>query len=555
MSDVQQLLRAYDRVLRRADSEGAIAWVRSRPPLEQEPLQRYKCLPRPTFLLRFFVLWHVDRATQELHRRLSRHGAIGELSPEEAADKDAVQVFRESLPPVRFRTTVALLLVAAIVFGQVAMQHAGSVLSAIPILQDVEEVRTFEVGEDPSDEDQPAVPLRKEATRLIERIANSISTDVAGIGKALGALGDSRLIDIGLVLAGLRFAVYVVSRPFLPAFRLKRLLFNLGDDIDVWRSKTTARWHVPRRTGVYRREDAVFAALGARPPSEPPIDLIIPALLCLSLPLTLGAYVISRAPTVVHGWYPPWIGWNYAIEIGGVLLAMALSRLAWLWLIFKRRTEKLAFTPPQVLELERARYVSVRDPLLVGFFAFFVPYYVMVWWYLVNRDLRRLGKHRSTSGLGRWPILSLFAFSPTGRALTLPVLVSAVRGARRLDRAEQAVTPSRRPKWGGRWTIVALLAAGLLLIELPITGTVALLSPLNDFLYLLAWRTDLPFEPLPSLALILISSAAVVGYFQHRLNSVWRHVGHPIPEGPEQSQVAVPAAKDEPPRERLAGAV
>lgn len=232
-----------------------------------------------------------------------------------------------------------------------------------------------------------------------------------------------------------------------------------------------------------------------------------------------------------------------------------MSRLAWLLLTFRRRSGKLAFTSPQLFELGRAQYVSVRDPLLVGFFAFLVPYYVMVWWYLVNRDLHRLGQHKNASGLGRWPILSLLAFSPTGRAWALPALVSAVRGARRLDRAERAFTAPRRPKWGGRWTVVALLAAGLLLIELPVTGTVALLSPLTDFLYLLVWRSDLPFEPLPNLALILISSAAVVGYFQHRLNGVWRHVGDPVPEGPEQPEFAAPAAKEERPRKRLASAV
>ncbi len=537
--EVLDLLAAYDRVLAASEREPLIAWVRVAPQRSVARRWRVERLPRPTWFLRFFVLWHITNATDELSRRLARRAALLDVSDREIADKAAVETFRSGIPPVHLRTALALVIVAAVVLGRLALQHASTVLSAVPAFQNLEQYRNFGKADlFTNAKPPPAVPVSAEAAKLFDRISDSVGPDVSALGKTLDALAGAHIIDIALLAVGLLFAVYVVARPVMPAFRMKRLLFNLDDQTEAWRVTTTARWHVSRRIGIYSREDRVFGALGGSRRRELPFDLIIPALLCCSLPLALGAFVLSRATSAVYGIYLPWIQWDYALEMGCVLLLVAGARLGWLLRTWCSRRQGQRATPryPCQIELGDGCRLTVRDPLQVGAFALLVPYYTMTWWFLFNRCLCRMGTSGEIPSLGRRPSFSLLAFSPIGRNLLLPAAISFIRGIRRLRRAERARFVSVRSPSLRHQEAIGLAVVGVLLLELPLSGADMLLYPLPQLVgyFFRQWRVWIPLDIWLGFGLASALSAVTLGYLQSRLNSVMLQAGNPVPEGPER---------------------
>jgi hypothetical protein len=81
------------------------------------------------------VLVHVAAATQSIHRRLSTKVALGDATATDIADREAVEAFRAGLPAIRTRTLIGLLILATIVFGRLALEHASGALSAVPAIQ------------------------------------------------------------------------------------------------------------------------------------------------------------------------------------------------------------------------------------------------------------------------------------------------------------------------------------------------------------------------------------------------------------------------------------
>jgi hypothetical protein len=218
--------------------------------------------------------------------------------------------------------------------------------------------------------------LRRDAQELVDRVSDAVGTDTTSVRKTLDALGGASPLDVALVLVGFLFALYVVLRPFMPGFRLKRMLFNLDSNARAMRSSTTARWHVQLRTGVYAREDQVFARLGGRAPRELPFDLAVRGLLCLSLPTALGVYFVARGVGAPY-FFPPALLFYFdsTFRIGCLLLLVATFRLAWLIRAWQRRNGRRAPTAFEAGLGDGAR-AGVRDPLLVGALAFLVPYYL-----------------------------------------------------------------------------------------------------------------------------------------------------------------------------------
>jgi hypothetical protein len=304
-SEVRALLIAYDRALAAARREGALAWVRARPPRSARGDWLWQ-LPRPTWFLQFFVVWHLDRTTRALQGTLSRRVGTGTATEVDMKDREAVEIYRSGLPPLRSKTLIVLLVIATVTFGRLALEHAGAVLSAVPVLQDVRDYRQAFNEEDSSRDPvrpQAAIEVREQAAKLIDDVGDAIGTDVSSVGKTLDAFIGASPVDVLLVLAGTLFALYAVTRPFMPAFRIKRLLLNLAYD-PAARPYTTARWHVQQATGIYESERAIFARFGESAPREPALDLWIPALLWGSLPTALGIYLIVTAVSpVVDVWW------------------------------------------------------------------------------------------------------------------------------------------------------------------------------------------------------------------------------------------------------------
>jgi len=134
-TDVVELLRAYDRVLAAAEREPLLAWVRTVPPSEFSRRLPVAGLPRPTFLLRFFVHWHITSAVDALSRLLARRIALRDASDQDIADREAVTAFRAGLPPAHVRTKAAIFVLAVLTLGRLVLGHATAVLSDVPAFQ------------------------------------------------------------------------------------------------------------------------------------------------------------------------------------------------------------------------------------------------------------------------------------------------------------------------------------------------------------------------------------------------------------------------------------
>ncbi len=107
----------------------------------------------------------------------------------------------------------------------------------------------------------------------MNKIGGVVSPTPNSVGDALSALEAAGIKSALIVVVGCALTLYALLRLLTPAFRLKRMLFNLYPSVEHYKASTTARWHVSHSTGVYELEAAHFRALGITPKSEFPVDL------------------------------------------------------------------------------------------------------------------------------------------------------------------------------------------------------------------------------------------------------------------------------------------
>jgi Domain of unknown function (DUF4234) len=119
--------------------------------------------------------------------------------------------------------------------------------------------------------------------------------------------------------------------------------------------------------------------------------------------------------------------------------------------------------------------------------------YQLYWWYVTNRQLRDLGRSRSTEDLEVRPWLSTLAFG-TGACLVIPLIWTAVTTTRRIQDAEQfaGVGP-----WLKAWAPIGAFALVAVMCHVPIAAVTVLA--------------------------VLVRGATVM-YLQVALNRVWRGV-------------------------------
>ena len=468
--EVMATLQRYDRVLLAADHAPALWWMRSRP--ERPGTPDVWRLPRPTLMLRFFVRNHVRRAVETLHRRLCAERALGR-SPAAGDEEQAVARYLEAVPPAHGRAIAVAVAAACLVLGRLAVQYAGEALSRFPALTHVHEGGLFS--------SVASSERSREAGKLMHRLGDALTAGVPEPSKVLDVLLSARPADLAVVASAASLALYVVLRPLVPAFRLKRALFNVEGDVAVL-AVTTVRWHVARRTGVYDLEDRVFGRLGTRPPREVPFDLLVSGLLCV-VPLGLGGYLLSRA-----GWWARWepegfVLYDVTFVIAWLLLFIACVRVAWLAGTWRRRRRGAGESrPPYDVRLADARHVVVRDPLAVGVLVFLLPQAFVVWLCAAMRDLRRVNRvaPRGAGGSWRW--------------------------------------------WGG---LAGATALGWALLQVPV-APMTFLVPIGTLQY---WPGL--FWPVPVYWSILsVASAPVAAYIQASANRRWEGSGRRVWEGP-----------------------
>ena len=277
-SQVRDLLAVYQEAL---DTVGDLPLV---PMVLRKHRGRLHYLSRPKWLLRYFVVRHVRRSLAGLSRRYSARAALGQGADGEQQDREAVREFQQSLPPDRQKVYVVLLIAAIVVIFRPIINAAVPMALAISSTQ-------------PRAGDSASQHLRQQLLDTVDKAGAALTANVTSVNQALNAVLSGGPLHLGVVTLGVALSAYVALVPFVPAFRLKRMLFNLAPEPKGRHRSAVARWSVSQATGLYEREHRVFAELGARPPKEFPFDLAVSAL-AMALPLAFCG-LLFRAGVVL----------------------------------------------------------------------------------------------------------------------------------------------------------------------------------------------------------------------------------------------------------------
>jgi hypothetical protein len=325
-SRVHQLLEIYDRAMHQATSLPLIVWVPCRPSQWRLLRPAYR-LPRLTLGTRILLIRHIDRSLATLEHRYKAREALGSLSAEQTEDRDMCRKYRESLPLGRFVWTMIAFAVPALVLSSVLDDLAGH-LASLPFYGVSLEARGKKI--------QDIIGALASATASGGNIREVTQVITRGLNMSVA--------DLVVLLVVVFLVGYVLVRPFVPAFRLKRQILNLADQCDHDVRDTASSWHVNKSVGTYQQERKVFAALGYRPPTEHPLDLVVLIfpIICLTvLAATMAAVSIGEAPRngIVYGLIVAlWSLW---------LTGLGILRGVWLWSTWRGRQDPEQ-TPPLV---------------------------------------------------------------------------------------------------------------------------------------------------------------------------------------------------------------
>jgi hypothetical protein len=227
-ADVAELILAYDRALALARTRSRLVAVRTRVPRDgrADRLWQVRWLRWP---VEHFIAWHVTRTLNALHRALSRRVATGQADERDIADRETVAAYRDSMRPVHVKSYLAIVIVLTLLIGGFILKAAGPVLSDLPVLRFAEE---YDAGfaEGAEAERRDVIEISDRTSNLFASFGDAISADVSSLGDTVEAFVGAEPSDSALVLAGFLFSLYLVTRILVPAYRLKRMLFNLADD-------------------------------------------------------------------------------------------------------------------------------------------------------------------------------------------------------------------------------------------------------------------------------------------------------------------------------------
>jgi len=244
-SDIQRhtldLLAAYNETLDLYDRLPQVVWVRK----SQGFVGRFLLVPRWRLPLRYFLAHHVATTLTLLKRQFYADTAISGDSEVNRVERDVVENFQQTLPPIPYKRLVVglfgpVFLLASLVLG--AEQDA--ILNLVP-------------------------PAALEVTTNPFNAANSDAVlDLAD--EASRKPGAAFTVALTLLILFWMALTVVAS-----GFRLKRMLFNLYPlETDSLLSTSDAD-HRVNSEGIYALEARLFAKLGMNLPYEPPFDLLV----------------------------------------------------------------------------------------------------------------------------------------------------------------------------------------------------------------------------------------------------------------------------------------
>jgi hypothetical protein len=417
---VRRLLAAYTDTLDVLDGLPAMPAVATRWHWWSRPGAPIR-LPRVSWMLRSLTLWHIDRVLSGAEKMFHRRSALGIAGAGEADALGAVAKFRASLPSRSKALRIAGLVIAALVGARL--------------------LTTLLLHVTPGHVD-PNAP-GSVANQLLDKMLSEFQLTSGSIGPAVDNVFKASPDVLALAALLLLVSLYLVMWPVASAFRLKRLLLNLYPHADSMRGSTPASWSVSRSTGVYSLERETFAMLGARVPSEPPLDLVV----SLAIP-TVWIYFGVFA-FVIADLLNPVSPSDLLIDVLVLLLVFippAAIRFAWLAAARRARNglPRSAWVfADEVTVPWRSEPVRCRSPLLIGVLSVLALFLFLIvgWlWRSTSRDLRDLGRAYNVEHLrGMHPAAQALAAGPGIFLLGVPALVVLFRAPRYISEAQAAI--------------------------------------------------------------------------------------------------------------------
>ena len=301
----KELLAAYQRTLDIVEELPAIVWLR----WGEKGLGRFLKIPYLRWFLGYFLTHHIRKGLSTLSRRFHAIDALAKDSDSNKANREAVDLYLKSLPPMPYRNLAFAVVIGALLVA-LPLQSFGNVFQVLDIVGALIRFDTSQLAR---------------AFQYKELWSTVRATVVFLLGFAVVAV--------------------LLTSPFA----LKRMLFNLHPATKERIGSTAAREHTYSVEGLYALEDRVFGEVGLPRPKEGRGDLMVQIfllmlLLLLSLFLGFVALVIAMswditievtfdAPANVNVTLPEvhWIFYAMPAIISLVAFVVLLRRLIIAW--------------------------------------------------------------------------------------------------------------------------------------------------------------------------------------------------------------------------------
>jgi hypothetical protein len=235
----KELLAAYQGTLDVVEELPAIVWLR----WGEKGLGRFLKIPYLRWFLGYFLTHHIRKSLSTLSRRFHAIDALGEDSDSNKANREVVDLYLKSLPPIPYRNLAFALVIAALLVA-LPLQSFGNVFQVLDIV---------------------GALLRFDTSQLARAFQY----------KELWSTVRATIVFL------LGFAV--VAALLTSPFALKRMLFNLYPATKERIDSTAAREHTYSVEGLYALEDRVFGEVGLLRPKEGRGDLLVQIFLLMLL--------------------------------------------------------------------------------------------------------------------------------------------------------------------------------------------------------------------------------------------------------------------------------
>ena len=298
-ADVFELLRAYREALEIAAELPPSRLTPFR------PLTRVVNWLRPSWGLQRFITEHTRHRLKALTRRYNLRLALQD-DGNDAEALEAANRFTASLPDAPSKLRALLPLFAILAISQFLVTLFGDVGAKTP-----REAETF------------------------KQLSVITNLNPAHFSDAVGTLLHTSLEVVLDLIAILALSVYIVFRPLVSGFQLKRMILNMPGAIHRGRSASPLGQRA-QQLQVCEREKALFRALGDSPPQESGFDLWVKA----SLPafvLAVTAFILIAEP----------------VDDGPGLVILAAVALRLGWLARERYRRQRAREPLEISHVEK----------------------------------------------------------------------------------------------------------------------------------------------------------------------------------------------------------